>query len=273
MPGRRLDGTEALAALDFARQVVLSAAALIRGRRPASVTSKTNPADLVTDVDIDVECMIREAIATRYPGHAVEGEELARTGGQDAPTWYLDPVDGTTNYASGLPWCSVSLALADGQGPLAGVVADPWRDEIFSAARGHGAHLGTGTGTAYAQTGTVRCSAASTLAGSVVLTEWNGNRPWPGMSGVLADLTRQHATVRILGSSALSVASVAAGRAAAALIGAYQPVDDMAAVLIAREAGAVVAGRRGGEPDDSGLLVAAPGLATQLSATWRRGMT
>jgi fructose-1,6-bisphosphatase/inositol monophosphatase family enzyme len=83
----------------------------------------------------------------------------------------VDPVDGTTNYASGLSWCSFTLALSDDDGPVFGVVADPYRDEIFTARRGDGAYL---NGTAIVR------APVPALDGAVVLTEWNAHQPWPG---------------------------------------------------------------------------------------------
>lgn len=79
----------------------------------------------------------------RVPGVRIEGEEYGvHEGTKGAPHWVIDPVDGTTNYAHGIGWCSFSLGLASPQGvPLLGLLADPWRREIFTATRGGGAHL------------------------------------------------------------------------------------------------------------------------------------
>ena len=92
----------------------------------------------MTEVDTAVERAVRELIATRLPGHGVVGEEYGGVADGDGPTWFCDPVDGTTNLAAGLPWTSFSLALAVGSTPLVGVVADPWRGEVMHAVRGRG---------------------------------------------------------------------------------------------------------------------------------------
>ncbi|MEQ4206116.1 inositol monophosphatase [Actinopolymorpha sp. B17G11] len=235
---------------------------IVRGR-PTAVTTKAHDADLVTETDREIERHVRAVIEARFPDHAVVGEEY---GGEPAdgggPTWYVDPVDGTTNYASGLPWCSFSLALADGAGPVVGVVADPFRNEVFSATRG---------GPATCNGVPLRCRDVSSLAGEVVVTEWASYRPWPGMDVMLERLSAQHCTTRIMGSSALSLVSVAAGRAAAGVIGEFHPIDVLAAVFIAARAGAVVRAEDGSAtlfPATGGIAVAAPGVATAMWNAW-----
>jgi myo-inositol-1(or 4)-monophosphatase len=235
---------------------------IVRGR-PAVVTTKAHDADLVTETDRQIERHVRAVIEDRFPGHAVVGEEYG--GDPDlagGPTWYVDPVDGTTNYASGLPWCSFSIALADREGPAVGVVADPFRNEVFSAVRGGPA---TCNGVA------VRCRDASSLAGEIVVTEWASHRPWPGMDVMLERLSAEHCTTRIMGSSALSLASVAAGRAVAGVIGEFHPIDVLAAVFIAAQAGAVVRAEDGSAtlfPAAGGIAVAAPGVASAMWKAW-----
>jgi len=211
---------------------------------PRTRTTKVHPADIVTDTDTAIEQYVRDRIADRFPGHGVAGEELPDTEGY--PVWYVDPVDGTTNYASGLGWCSFTLALADESGPVLGVVADPFRGETFTAQRGAGAFLNGQP---------IRCGDWQSLDGTVVLTEWNSHQPWPGAFGMIEALARRHCTVRVMGSSALSLATMAAGRAAATVLGEYHPVDSMAGLLIAQEAGALA------DWTKTGLIAAAPALA------------
>lgn len=231
--------------------------------RPTSVTTKANAADLVTETDREIERHVRAVLAERFPDHAVVGEEYGGEPAVDgAPTWYLDPVDGTTNYASGLPWCCFSLAMVDADGPALGVVADPFRREVFSAVRG---------GPALCNGAPIRCREADTLAGEVVVTEWAAYRPWPGMTTLLERLAADLCTTRIMGSSALSLVSVAAGRAAAGVIGEFNPIDLMAAVFIAAQAGADVRGQDGEPtlfPASGGILVAAPGVTERVWRAW-----
>lgn len=236
----------------------------IAARRPVNVTSKSDVADLVTETDLEVERHVRDVIADRFPGHAVVGEEYGGDASDDGPTWYLDPVDGTTNYAHGVPWCSFSLALVDADGPAVAVVADPHRGEIFSAERGLPA-LCNGI--------PIRCRDTATLAGAIVTTEWQGHVPWEGMDVFLRRLAGAHCTTRIMGSTALAVSSVAAGRAAGSVIGWYHAIDALAAAFIAQQAGAVSldeAGKRTVFPEQGGILVAAPNVADVLWNAWRR---
>lgn len=255
--------------LFFAEQLALSAMDRIGTGRPPDeeITTKSGPADYVTVTDRAVEHLVRESIHQRFPDHAVVGEELGVMGDGDAEfVWYLDPVDGTTNFVHGLPWSSFSLALRDPTGGAVGVVADPSRREVFGAARGRGARLNGHP---------IRCRDDRALAGAVVLTEWASHRAWAGMEHMLHELSASQCTTRIMGSSALSVASVGAGRAVAAVLGGYHTWDALAAVIVAREAGAFILGRDGlehdlppGEGPRSGLLAVAPGVASQLHRLW-----
>jgi len=248
--------------LDAARRVALEAAhravELARTMALGEIRTKRHAADVVTDVDVATERMVRAVVAEQFPDHHVVGEEL---GGEawDGPTWYCDPVDGTTNLASGLPWTSFSLSMAVGRDPLVGVVADPWRGEVWHAVAGRGAYRNDGE----------RLSVPDVdgLAGRVVMTEWAAHVPWPGMTGFLDGLGERHCTSRIMGSGTLSVASVAVGRAAGAVISTFHPEDHLAAVLLCREAGAVVVDRAGVATawPEQGPFVAAPaGVVEEL---------
>lgn len=257
--------------LFFAEELALDILDHIAAARRSTVRveTKTHAADYVTSVDESVEELVRAAVSAAYPSHRVVGEELGVLGADDAPvTWYVDPIDGTTNFVFGLPWSSFSLAGFDEHGPLIGVVADVFRREVFSAARGRGSRLDGRP---------LRCWQGATLRGAVVLTELVGHRSWPGMEQMLARLADELCTARVMGSSALSLACVGAGRAAAAVLGAYSPWD-VAGILIAREAGASVLGGNGEAEapafdgtNHGGIAVAAPGVAEAIHAVWRGG--
>ncbi len=132
---------------------------------------------------------------------------------------------------TGCGFCSFSLALADAAGLALGVVADVWRNEVFSAVRGQGARCGSAA---------ARCDPVTSLQGALVLTELAGTVAWGGMTETVRALGRQGCATRILGSSALALANVGAGRAAAVVLGGAHPIDVAAGALIARESGAVV---------------------------------
>jgi fructose-1,6-bisphosphatase/inositol monophosphatase family enzyme len=231
--------------------------------RPEQIATKTSLADWVTETDLAVERHVRAAVLERFPGHRVVGEEFGVSGADDAAaTWYVDPVDGTTNFVHALPWSSFSLAVVDDAGPAAAVVADPYRREVLSAVRGRGARVDGAES---------RCSTAQSLNGGVVLTELTAQSLWPGMAELMAALADAGCVTRIMGSNALSLASVGAGRALATVIGAWGPIDCLAGALIAREAGALL--YSGGRPcadslqaPGETLVAAAPGIADELIA-------
>ncbi len=249
--------------LSVALEVAAEAARRIAETPPASVRTKAHLADLVTDLDRAIEADVRDAVLALYPESGWQGEEFGASGPADASlVWFCDPVDGTTNYANQIGWCSFSLAAFDADGPLVGVVADPFRREIFAAARGEGATLWRTNDEfdlASAKKSELHAYDGDTLAGTVVTTEWLAHLPWPGMTETMAALAEAGATVRIMGSSALSLAQVAAGRAAACVIGVFSPIDGAAAALIAAEAGATVT-------DDAGLVCLAPATGAIVAA-------
>lgn len=239
-------------------------------RRPEAdgVRTKAHAADWVTAVDLSVERHTREVLAQEFLGHAVVGEELGGEEPDDGrPCWYVDPVDGTTNFVHGLPGYTFSLAVADEAGVAAGVVAVPYTGELFSAVRGQGAWLDGER---------LACSPAETLVGGIVLFELAGYRIWPGLPGLMARLEERSCVVRVLGSTALTLASVGAGRAAAACFGGCHPIDGAAGVLVAKEAGARVIAGSGAHPvfgadmtsARPGLAVAAPGVAGEILRIW-----
>lgn len=232
-----------------------------RGARPAG---KDSPFDWVTDTDRTLERHTRRVLTAEFPGMPVVGQEFGADIGSDAAEyrWVVDPVDGTANYVAGVPWCAYSLALVDASGPVVGVVADPYRGQIYAAARGRGAR---------ANGVQVSLTDRSTTAGSIVCTELTRTGPWPGMGGFIERAARAHAGVRVLGSAALAIAQVALGHAAAAVLHSYHEWDVAGAVSLAIESGASVLDRHGEDaalPVD-GLLVAAPGISDEVLSWWQ----
>ena len=154
----------------------------------------------------------------------------ARSSGRPVPTmlpvsWYCDPVDGTTNFAHDLGWSSFSLCARDSEGPLVGVVAHPTRREVLLGQRGAGAWRIT-LDEQYRplpDREPLRASDTDSLAGTVFTTELLSHRPWPGTAAMIELLADRSCTARIMGSSALTLAQVGAGRAAGAIIGGSPP--------------------------------------------------
>src|SRR2546430_5210580 len=224
--------------------------------RGAHPDMKDSPFDWVTDTDRTLERHTRRVLTAEFPGIPVVGEEFgADVGADDAPyRWVVDPGDGTANYVAGVPWCAYSLPLREAAGRGVGVVADPYRGQIYAAARGRGAR---------ANGQRVSLTDRTSTAGAIVCTELARNGPWPGMGHFIERAATSHAGVRILGSAALAIAQVALGHAAAAVLHSYHEWDVAGSVALAIETGAVVLGRHGEDaplPVD-GLLVGAPCLA------------
>jgi myo-inositol-1(or 4)-monophosphatase len=167
---------------------------------------KKGTIDLVTEVDVAIERSFRAMIAARFPGHAVLGEEM---GGSAAPPpgpcWVFDPIDGTTNFAHGLPIFCASLALeVDGVAQVAAVY-DPTRRELFTAERGSGAFLNGRR---------LRVSDAAALVDAVLVTgfPYDVHQRVDEIVGLFAAFVAQARAVRRLGSAAIDLCYVAAGR-------------------------------------------------------------
>lgn len=259
--------TDAVTARATELALNLASWAVVRTRqsKASMISTKSNAADYVTDIDLSVEQWVRSSVLSAFPTHGFIGEEFGHT--DPAPyTWYCDPIDGTTNFSTGLPWHSFSLAMCGPDGPVVGVVADPATGEVFHAVRGCGAFLNGKP---------IRVSRKSGLDGSVVLTEWLACTPWDGMFQTLEELGSRYVTCRIMGSSTLSVTGLAAGRGQATIIGLFGPIDLLAAVLICKEAGLDLRDDQGEAtmfPKSGGLLVANPGIADEVFSIWRRGV-
>lgn len=189
--------------------------------------------NIVTEVDERSEAYLLEQITTRFPEHQIIAEESGQRNGDPGHTWYIDPLDGTTNFAHGLPIFSVSLAYArDGEMAL-GVVYDPVNDEMYAAEKGQGAQLNGQP---------IHTGSQDTLSRSLLGTGFPYDRFTNPVNNLdnFAAFARQVQGVRRLGSAALDICYVAGGR----LDGFWElrlfPWDMAAGVLIAQEAGAVV---------------------------------
>ncbi|EHR48858.1 inositol monophosphatase/fructose-1,6-bisphosphatase family protein [Saccharomonospora marina XMU15] len=234
--------------------------------RGARSEAEDSPFDWVTDTDRTLERHTRRVLTSEFPGMPVVGQELgAGVGAEEAKyRWVVDPVDGTANYVAGVPWCAYSLALLDSSGPVVGVVADPYRGHIYTAARGRGARVNGRP---------VRLVDTGRRAGALVCTELTRTGPWPGMGEFIERAAAASVGVRVLGSAALSIAQVALGHATAAVLHSYHEWDVAGAVAVAVEAGAAVLDRRGegaggcALPTD-GLLVTVPSVAEEVLSWW-----
>jgi myo-inositol-1(or 4)-monophosphatase len=215
-------------------------------------TAKGHAHNLVTEADQMSEALIDGALAARLPGHAVVAEER---GGQVGAgiTWWVDPLDGTNNYAHGYPVFAVNLAASIGDQVLVGVTYDPIRDELFSAVQGQGAWLNGVR---------LTVSARDSLLEALVATGFPYDKA-TNRDNNLAEFTRVTPLVRGMrrsGSAALDLAYVAAGRLDAYWEHGTRPWDVAAGVLLINEAGGTVTDLAGGAPRlDGGRFVASNG--------------
>ena len=226
------------------------------------VHTKSGPADHVTEVDRWIERTVREILGAQFPTHGVVGEEY---GGTEASScWFVDPIDGTANLVDGVPWTSFSLALVQDGRPVVGAVLDPLGPTPVTAAEGAGAwHAGQRLQLTPGQDD-------DPLAGMIVSTELAGTDAWPGLHTFLDHIAARHGILRIPGSGTATLAGVALGRGAGAIIHDYSPLDHAAALLIVREAGGVVLDADGTEsPHPAGGAVIAARDARTAHAIWQ----
>ena len=206
--------------------------------------------------------MCRAVVAERFPGHAVLAEELSSGPAEQATSshrWVFDPLDGTTNYAHGLPIFCASLALEiDGQAEV-GAVFDPTRQELFTAERGIGAFLNGSR---------LQVSAEDTLLDALLVTgfPYDVHKQAGDLVGLFGAFLGRARAVRRLGSAALDLCYVAAGRFEGFWEQHLKPWDVCAGVLIVEEAGGRVTGMDGAPFDPAaGHLIASNGtLHTEM---------
>jgi myo-inositol-1(or 4)-monophosphatase len=203
--------------------------------------------DLVTVADRTVEKLIRTRLAEAFPEHGVYGEEGTRERMEGEFRWYVDPLDGTTNFAHGFPQFCVSLGLehrlggasAEEDGTIvAGVIYDPMRDELYTAERGHGAMLNGKP---------MHVSRIAVLAESLVSTGFPSRKRHdsPNIHFYHEFTLRSHG-VRRAGSAALDLAYVASGRLEAFWEFNLNPWDTAAGILLVEEAGGRLSDFAGG---------------------------
>lgn len=193
--------------------------------------------DVVTAADTASESFILGRLREAFPGDGVVGEEGGEVRTKSGRTWYVDPLDGTLNFAHGVPiWC-VSMALYEGDRPLLAVIRDPITRETFSAARGLGS---------YRAGERIWCSPVETAADSIVhiTVDLKDIGEHAGLDDIAVVAPRVLRT-RNIGSAALALAYIAAGRFDAMLHRFAHPWDYGAGVLLIQEAGGVVTDMRG----------------------------
>ncbi|WP_211220194.1 inositol monophosphatase family protein [Rudanella lutea] len=230
--------------------------------------------DLVSYVDKETEKRLVAALSQLLPEAGFVTEEGTTGSGSDRAglNWIIDPLDGTTNFIHGLPIFSVSIGLAEGTRPIAGVIFDPNRDECFFGREGAGAYCARGT----ASPERIRVSAATQLSDSLIATGFPYYRfeGMPNYLRILEDLMHQTHGLRRMGSAAIDLAYVACGRFEGFFEYNLHAWDIAAGTLLVREAGGVVTDFDGGDSFlYRGDIVAGCGAQSELLATiqkyWR----
>lgn len=218
--------------------------------------------EFVTDVDRRVEDMLIAGLEERFPGEAILAEESGGNQIHGGRTWYVDPLDGTTNYAHGYPFFSVSIACGEARGPICGVVYAPYLDELYLAQAGQGAAVKRprlGEMRDLARRRSVALDEALLATGFPYVRDETVDRN----TAVVRDFLKANCHgVRRGGSAAIDLSHVAAGKLDGYWEWKLRPWDTAAGALIAREAGALVTDFSGKDIPipTAHILAAAPGL-------------
>ena len=226
--------TDAILAAEVAEAAARAGGAVLtrwlRGGPDLEIDYKDARANLVTAADRESQRAVTETILTVFPGHAIDGEEGSAGNLDAADVWYVDPLDGTTNFTHGLPFCCVSVALRSQARTVAGAVYDPVHDEMFVGVLGGGATL---NGVPVGVSDIARLDRALVVAQAQTVD--------PGEICAYARLVERLMSVsggvRSLGSPALTLCSIAAGRLEAYCEYAMDAWDILAGQLILAEAG------------------------------------
>ncbi|GGE20446.1 inositol monophosphatase [Aureimonas endophytica] len=223
-------------------------------RRHGDLLAKA-PRDYQTEMDVAVERAIVADLVAAFPDHAIDGEEEVgnRKAPAGAPVIFIDPIDGTTNYAWGIPHFGLTIAIVEGGDVVAGVVYDAMLGELFSAEAGKGAFL-NGAPIAAIDNATVE---DSLIGAGLPVPSQVRSVPEDVYFGALRRLMAETAGVRRLGSAALSIAYVACGRLDGFFEDGLSLHDYGAAMLLLREAGGIVTSFAGGAVRESGDILAA----------------
>ena len=242
---------------DLIKNIARSAGPLfLEGYTQAKKITYKSAVDLVTDYDVKVELYLKEKLAEAFAEHTLVGEETSEGITHPEKAIYIDPIDGTTNFVHGIPFCAISIGIWEGGEPVAGVVYNPVLDELFYAEKGKGA---------YCNDKALQVSGAETLEKSLIATGFPYTKVEQGedfrwvmksMEAVLP-YTRD---IRRLGSAALDLCNVARGTFEGYYEINLKPWDVAAGVLMVKEAGGSVSRHDGGAYTlDERIIVATNG--------------
>ena len=224
--------------------------------------SVSNP---VTHVDVQADALLKAGCRALIPGSGFINEESGEEQGENGYTWIIDPIDGTTNFAHGIPHFSISVGLKYHDELLMGKIYDVMRGEMFAAIKGQGATLSGQP---------IRVSGIPRLEESVIATGFPyGDFPWLGdFLNLVMHLIKKGHGLRRMGSAALDLAYVASGRMEGFFEMGLSPWDIAAGVLIVKEAGGQVSDFEGGNAYFNGSLFASNGkIHNEVLAAMQEG--
>ena len=212
--------------LEFCRTLAREAGRLAHSAFGQSATSMKGRHDVVTAMDGEVERLVRRAIAARYPGDAIIGEEEG--GGAGERVWLVDPIDGTANYARGIPHYCVSIGYLERGVPTVGAVYDPSHDWLYAAERGTGA---------WRDEERLAVSPCADLGAATVECGWSTRRSTAAYLALVARVMDAGCAIRRVGSGALGLVDVAVGRSEGYCELHINAWDCAAGILLVTEAG------------------------------------
>ncbi|NOZ80173.1 MAG: inositol monophosphatase [DPANN group archaeon] len=229
------------------------------------IMTKGTKNDLVTNADLEADRLIRRRIHDAFPDHSIVSEEMKRTKGKAPYTWYVDPLDGTNNYAHNYPHFCVSIGLCKGKEPILGVVYSPLNRTTFWALKGKGA---------FRNKTKIKVSSTKSVKGSLVTTGLPYHRK-PYRKNILSAFATMYDQVmglRRTGSAALDLCFVAAGWLDSYYEYWISPWDYMAGQVIVKEAGGIVTTIDGEQvqPRKTSILAANPQLHRTFLRLLRR---
>jgi myo-inositol-1(or 4)-monophosphatase len=250
--------------LEIAWQAAKIGSKTLKTSQPVNVQHKGDR-DLVTDIDLAIQHEIADFLAKTMPDVELLAEESAQQPDIDAAEWLwvLDPIDGTSNFAHGLPLCAVSLALLHHGDPVVGVTNAPRLERVYHAVKHGGAYL-NGRPITASRSGTLNEAIVSLGDYAVGPDAAAHNRQRLALTAELVPLVER---IRMVGAATLDLAFVAEGALDACVMLSNKPWDTAAGVLIAREAGALVTDAHG-DPHNhrsDSTVAATPAIAHELA--------
>ena len=245
-------------ALPIAQEAGDMLAENLSGKRTVELKGAIN---LVTEMDRRAEDMIVERLSGAFPDFKIVAEEGSIRESESGPVWYVDPLDGTTNYAHGLPVFCVAMGLVLGQTPICGIVYHPMGGEMFTAVRGAGAFLGDHQ---------LQVSQSTELGNAVLATGFPYDIRESEIDNLdhFARFAKKARAIRRMGAAALDLAWTAAGRFDGFWEMKLSPWDCIAGALMCMEAGAVVTDFSGNpyDPLKGQVIAANPVLHPQIKS-------